>query len=62
MYTANDIKPLIQSVPLLLTMRNLSVYMQCFCDIADYIEATPDPKLDMTDLMPIMIQRSLHLR
>ena len=45
-----------------LTMRNLSVYMQFFCDIADYIAATPDPKLDMTDLMPILSQRSLHLR
>lgn len=45
-----------------LTMRNLSVYMQLFCDIADYIESTPDPKLDMTDLMPILSRRSLHLR
>lgn len=45
-----------------LTMRNLSVYMQFFCDIADYIESTPDPKLDMTDLMPILSRRSLHLR
>lgn len=45
-----------------LTMRNLSVYMQFFCDIADYIESTPDPKLDMTDIMPILSQRSLSLR
>ena len=45
-----------------LTMRNISVSMQYFCDIADYIEATPEPKLDMTDLMPIMSQRSMRLR
>lgn len=45
-----------------LTMRNLSVFMQIFCDIADYIESTETPELDFTDLMPIMSEKSLHLR
>lgn len=45
-----------------LTMRNLSIYMQMFCDIADYIEKTPNPSLDFKDLMPIMSEKSLHLR
>ena len=45
-----------------LTLRNLSIYMQMFCDIADHIEATENPSLDFTDLMPIMSQKSLHLR
>lgn len=45
-----------------LSLRNLSIYMQIFCDIADYIESTPNPSLDFKDLMPIMSEKSLHLR
>ena len=45
-----------------LTMRNVCVYMQTFADIADYIESTENPVLDITDLRPTMSWWSKHLR
>lgn len=44
------------------TMRNVCVYMQIFRDIAEYLERTEAPVLDMTDLRPIMSRRSMSLR
>lgn len=44
------------------TMRNHSVFMQIFADIAGYIEATDDPKLDLFDIRPIMSKENWMLR
>ena len=33
-----------------LTMRNHSIFMQMFSDVADYVETQDDPKLDLMDL------------
>jgi hypothetical protein len=35
------------------TMRNHSVFMQMFADIAAYIEATENPQLDLADITAI---------
>jgi hypothetical protein len=43
-------------------MRDLSVLLQVFKDIADYIESTDDPKLDLLDLTPIMSKESWNIR
>ena len=44
------------------TMRNHSIFMQIFADIAGYIEATDDPKLDLFDITPIMSKENWMLR
>ena len=44
------------------TMRNLCVMMQNFADIAAYIEATDDPKLDLFDITPIMSKENFMIR
>ena len=44
------------------TMRNHSVFMQIFADIAAYIEATDEPKLDLFDIRPIMSKENRMLR
>lgn len=43
-------------------MRDLSVLLQVFKDIADYLESTTDPKLDLLDLTPIMSKESWNIR
>ena len=45
-------------------LRNVSIYMQTFEDIADYLERTKpeDVKLDFENLMPILSARSLSIR
>lgn len=43
-------------------MRDLSVLLQVFKDIADYLESTDDPKLDLFDLTPIMSKESWNIR
>jgi hypothetical protein len=45
-------------------LRCVSIYMQEFKDISDYLDRTPPDKvrLDLLDLMPIMSKRSLRLR
>ena len=44
------------------TMRNHSVFMQIFADIAAYIEATDAPQLDLMDIRPIMSRENWMLR
>lgn len=44
------------------TMRNHSVFMQIFTDIATYIETTDEPQLDLMDITPIASQRLQSLR
>ncbi len=44
------------------TMRNHSVFMQMFADIAAYIEQTDDPHLDLMDITSIMSKESWMLR
>lgn len=45
-----------------LTMRNHSVFMQLFDDIARYIESNENPVLDLMDLTDVISERSLVLR
>ncbi len=45
-----------------LMMRNQSIFMQMFADIADYIETTDEPTLDLMDVSGIMSQRFFDLR
>lgn len=45
-----------------LMMRNQSIFMQMFADIADYIETADDPKLDLMDVSGIMSKRFFDLR
>lgn len=44
------------------TMRNHSLFMQIFADIATYIEKTNDPQLDLMDITPIASQMLQSLR
>ena len=44
------------------TMRNHSVFMQFFADIAAYLETTNAPRLDLLDITPIMSKESWMLR
>lgn len=44
------------------TMRNLSVVMQIFADIANYVEAADEPQLDLMDITPIMSKENFMLR
>lgn len=44
------------------TMRNHSVFMQTFADIAEYIESTDDPKLDLMDITTITSPELRNLR
>ena len=44
------------------TMRNHSVFMQSFADIASYIEATDTPALDLTDITAIMSAENKMIR
>ena len=44
------------------TMRNHSVFMQTFADIADYIESTDEPKLDLFNIKPIMSKENHMIR
>ena len=44
------------------TMRNHAVFMQIFADIAAYIEATDEPRLDLFDIRPIMSKENRMLR
>ena len=44
------------------TMRNLSVFMQIFADIAAYIENTDEPQLDLLNIKPICSKENLMLR
>ena len=44
------------------TMRNHSVIMQCFADIADYVESTDKPELNIFDIRPIMSAENWMLR
>ena len=44
------------------TMRNHSLFMQMFTDIATYVETTDDPQLDLMDITPIASQRLQSLR
>jgi len=43
-------------------MRNHSVFMQTFADIADYIESTDEPKLDLLDITAITSPELRNLR
>ncbi|MBR3979082.1 MAG: family 20 glycosylhydrolase [Oscillospiraceae bacterium] len=43
-------------------LRNQSVWMQMFADIANYIENTDEPQLDLIDIRPIMSQEHWMLR
>ena len=43
-------------------MRNLSVVMQIFADIENYINSTEKPKLDLLDITPIMSKENFMLR
>jgi len=45
-----------------LTMRNFSIYMQMFADIAAYVENKDDPKVDLMDVNAIMSDRFWSLR
>lgn len=45
-----------------LFMRNQSIMMQMFADIAAYIETTDDPRLDVMDVSGIMSRRFYDLR
>lgn len=44
------------------TMRNLSIFMQTFADIADYIESTEQPKLDLMDITAITSPELRNIR
>ena len=44
------------------TMRNHSVFMQVFADIAGYIETTDEPQLDLFDIRPIMSKENWMIR
>lgn len=44
------------------TMRNHSVFMQNFADIAAYIENTDDPQLDLMDIRAIMSKENFMIR
>ena len=43
-------------------MRNQSIFMQMFNDIATYVENNDDPKLDMLNLNDIFSERFWSLR
>ena len=43
-------------------MRDLSVLLQVFKDIADYMDSAEEPKLDLLDLTPIMSKESYNVR
>jgi hypothetical protein len=43
-------------------MRNHSVFMQTFSDIASYIESTDEPKLDLLNIKPIMSKENHMIR
>ena len=43
-------------------MRNHSVFMQNFADIAAYIEATDAPQLDLFDIRAIMSKENQMIR
>jgi len=45
-----------------LTLRNHSIFMQQFADIADYVETNDDPKLDLMNFMPFLSKQSMMLR
>ena len=45
-----------------LTQRNHSIFMQLFADIADYVDRTDEPKLDLLDLSPILSEEFWSLR
>jgi len=44
------------------TMRNHSVFMQSFADIANYIENTENPQLDLMNIKPIMSKENHMIR
>ena len=44
------------------TMRNQSVFMQIFADIAAYIENTDQPQLDLLNIKPICSKENMMLR
>ena len=44
------------------TMRNHSVFMQIFADIATYIESTDAPRLDLMDITDIMSKENFMIR
>ncbi len=44
------------------TMRNHSIFMQTFADIADYVECHETPKLDLMDITAITSSKLLNLR
>jgi len=44
------------------TMRNHSVFMQTFADIANYIEATEEPQLNLLNIKPIMSKENHMIR
>ncbi len=43
-------------------LRNQAVWMQMFADIANYIENTDEPQLDLIDIRPIMSNEHWMLR
>ena len=43
-------------------MRDLSVLMQVFKDIIDYLETTENPQLNLLDLTAIMSKESWNIR
>lgn len=45
-----------------LTLRNHSIFMQQFGDIADYVESTDKPQLDLLNIQLILTERSHKLR
>ena len=45
-----------------LLMRNHSIFLQMFIDIANYVEKTPESALDMEDISAIMSERFYRLR
>ena len=44
------------------TMRNHSIFMQSFADIAAYVENTEDPKVDLFDIRPLMSKENFMIR
>jgi len=44
------------------TMRNHSVFMQSFADIANYIDSTDEPQLDLFDITAIMSNENFMIR
>ena len=64
MITIDEIQPVSQSVKETQChgMRNYSVYMKVFKDIANYIENTDEPNLDIFAITSIMSKEHGYIR